>query len=70
MTNDIHGEAAPIKPIPTYAYSQDRANAAYAVYAAMRRMEVEQPTLAENRLWIVHRNEAYAMFCKSFEKIA
>jgi hypothetical protein len=66
---NAHLQDTPVncKPLPLITCNAKQADGAYAIYAAMKRSERDQPVLAETECWVTVRTIAFMMFYQAFE---
>jgi hypothetical protein len=67
MRDDLQDTRADCKTLPIIACDAKLADGAYAIYAAMKRTEIDQPVLAETECWVTLRTIAFMMFYQAFE---
>jgi len=67
MCDYLQDIRANCKPLPVIACDAKTADDAFAVYAAMKRTEIDQPELALLDLWVGLRAAVYMMFFQAFE---
>lgn len=53
--------------VPVIRYDERQAADAYLVHIALLKAERDDPTLKDNPVWTIHRQDAYERFCVAFE---